>query len=56
MCVCKKHLHAHWTIQALIENAEGQETDLCDIINHETFFKYLTPNCQSEATTYISWN
>ena len=39
-----------------MENAEGQEIVLCDIINHETFFKYLTSNSQSEETTYISWN
>ena len=55
MCCCKKHLHARWSVQALIECASLQNIDISPIENYSTFFQYLTADCNSEATTYLSW-
>ena len=55
MCCCKKHLHARWSIQALIECAAKQSIDISPIGNYTTFFEYLTADCSSESTTYLSW-
>ena len=56
MCVCKKHLHARWGIQALITLANAQKIDLGTISNYTTFFDYLTNTCPSNETTYIDWS
>ena len=45
MCVCKKHLHARWTIKALIANATKQNIHLGNIVDYESFFKHLTSCC-----------
>ena len=55
MCVCKKHLHARWAIQSLIENAGSQNIDLGEISSYETFFQSLTSQCNKSDTTYIAW-
>ena len=55
MCVCKKHLHARWSVAALVSNAKEQEMDL-PFTDYESFFSHLTNQCEKEETTYISWN
>jgi len=55
MCVCKKHLHARWSIQALVNLAEKQQIDIGTIKNYDTFFEYLTELCGKEESTYIDW-
>ena len=42
MCVCKKHLHARWCIQAIIECASQQNIGIGAITSYNTFFEYLT--------------
>ena len=54
--VKKKHLHASWAIQALIECAGKQNIDIGIITDYETFFEYITLNCDKEPTTYVSWS
>ena len=45
MCCCKPHLHARWSISALIECAKKQGIHI-DFDTHDTFFNYLTKDCQ----------
>ena len=55
VCCCKKHLHARWAINALIDCAKAQNLDLDTIESYDTFFEYLTSNCEKETTTYLAW-
>ena len=55
MCCCKKHLHARWSIQVLIECCDKQGINLGSISDYYTFFDYLTENCGSEEITNIPW-
>ena len=55
MCVCKKHLHATWGIQTLINCSAKQGIDLETIRNYESFFEYLSGVCGSEETIYVDW-
>ena len=55
MCCCKKHLHAHWAINALTDCAKAQSLDLDTIESYDTFFEYLTSSCEKETTTYLAW-
>ena len=54
MCCCKLHLHARWSISALIECAKKQGIQI-DFDTYDTFFNYLTKDCQSSESTYIDW-
>ena len=54
MCCCKKHLHAHWAINALTDCAKAQSLDLDTIESYDTFFEYLTSSSAKE-TTYLAW-
>ena len=55
MCVCKKHLHARWSISALIDCASKQKIVL-PFKDYTTFFEYLTSDCTDcRETTYIKW-
>ncbi|XP_066932940.1 uncharacterized protein [Clytia hemisphaerica] len=56
MCCCKKHLHARWSIKALIDNCNKQKIDLGDVKDYSSFFTCLTKKCgKEEESTYISW-
>ena len=56
MCCCKLHLHARWTIQAIITCATELHMEL-PFSNYSTFFEFLTKDCTKdpESTTYIPW-
>ena len=55
-CVAaKKHLHACWSIQALVQCATKQQVDLNSVDSYDAFFDYVTGSCEAESTTYISW-
>ena len=55
VCVCKKHLHAQWAVQALIDCSRKQHINLRTITSYESFFQYLYADCHQEEKTYISW-
>ena len=55
MPVCRKHGHARWTVQALINCTSIQNMDIGNIKHYNTFFQYLTSNYETEDTTYIDW-
>ena len=54
MCCCKLHLHARWSIEALVNSAHEQKIDI-PFSNYATFFDILTRNCEKHPTAYISW-
>lgn len=54
MCCCKKHLHASWAINALIDCEKAQSLDLDTTESYDTFFEYLNSSCEKE-TTYLAW-
>ena len=56
MCVCKKHPHARWLIQALISCCIQQSINLGQISDYSTFFIYLLSNCHQESSTYLNWD
>ena len=55
MCCCKKHLHACWSVQALISCSEKQKISLQEIDNYDSFFAYLYQDCPKDDLTYINW-
>ena len=55
MCCCKKHLHARWSIKALLECAKLKNVEL-PFTDYKTFFEYLNSDCESCDTTYVSWD
>lgn len=55
MCCCKKHLHARWSVQALISCSEKQKISLQEIDNYDSFFAYLYQDCPKDDLTYINW-
>ena len=55
MCCCKLHLHARWSINALLDCCKLQSIDLGQINDYYSFFDYITSDCQKETTTYVSW-
>ena len=54
MCCCKLHLHARWSINALLDICKKQDLEL-SFDSYETFFNNLTQNCAKDNLTYISW-
>ena len=46
MCVCKTHLHARWSIQALIDCLKKKNIAI-PFKNYETFFEFVTADCES---------
>ncbi|XP_066925552.1 uncharacterized protein [Clytia hemisphaerica] len=56
MCVCKKHLHARRSIDALIKVCEKQLIVLDEINDYYSFFNYMNRECTDcETAGYISW-
>lgn len=54
MCCCKVHLHARWSLGALIESSAKQNITLC-FEDYYSFFEVLTADCQPEEYTHVSW-
>ena len=55
VCCCKLHLHARWSIKALIGCTEKQQIAL-DFHDYKIFFEFLTRDCPSVEDTYIHWD
>ena len=55
MCCCLLHLHARWSINAIIQCAKEQSIPLESFDSYTTFFKALTEQCSNHDYTYISW-
>ena len=55
MCCCKLHVHACWSINALLECGKLQSTNLRPVKDYCRFFSYLSENCRKESTTHLSW-
>ena len=51
---CKKHLHARWSVKALLDCAKLQNINL-PFTSYASFFDFLNENCQNSATTYLNW-
>ena len=56
MCCCKKHLHARWSIQSLIDLTNKQKIELGPVTDYYSFFTFLTQDCGESETTYIPWD
>ena len=46
--------HPQWSIQALINCSKKHNVEL-PFFDYNSFFQYLTVECQSDDRTYISW-
>ena len=55
MCCCKKHLHARWSIKALLDCAKEQNISL-PFSSYTTFFDFLNEDCEKSETTYLKWS
>ena len=55
MCCCKMHLHARWSITAFIKCCEKEGIDIGSITDYESFFNWLTKDCETSDNAYISW-
>ena len=55
MCCCKLHLHARWSVKALVSCCMNNNIDIGNINNYDTFFSTLTEGCESDPNTYIDW-
>ena len=55
MCCGKLHLHVQWSIDALLECCRLQSIDLGQVNDYYSFFDHITPGCEKETTTYVSW-
>ena len=51
----KKHLHARWSIKALIDCAKQQHISL-PFTSYKTFFEFLNEDCEKLETTYLPWS
>ena len=54
MCCCKLHLHARWSIKALISLLTKQEIAFPPQ-DYDGFFNFLYEQCTKEEYTYICW-
>ena len=54
MCCCKNHLHARWSVAALLKLCEKEEIEV-PFSDYESFFKHLHADCPTDSLTYISW-
>lgn len=54
MCCCKIHLHARWSINAMITLLSKQQIDF-PVHNYNSFFTYLYEKCDKDNDAYISW-
>ena len=52
MCCSKLHLHARWTVGAMIQCANNQKIDLT-FVDYSPFFNYLTQNCSPGSSSYL---
>ena len=50
MCVSKKHLHGHWSIQAFV-NCLRKKNISIPFKNYDKFFEYVTAECKSDKVT-----
>ena len=56
MCCCKKHLHARWVINAIIECGKKNNIPL-PFGDYSSFFSNLSRNCvNAPTTTYLPWS
>lgn len=55
MCCCKLHLHARWTVDAILKSAEKQEIDL-PFTDYASFFEHITANCPDSSVAYLNWS
>ena len=55
ICCCLLHLHARWSINAIIQCAKKQNIPLESFDSYTMFFKALTEQCSNHDYTYISW-
>ena len=53
ICCCKEHLHARWSVAALIECSEKNSINL-EFNKYDNFFSYLIKGCQTLPTTHIN--
>ena len=49
------HLHARWSITAFIKCCEKEGIDIGSITDYESFFNWLTKDCETSDNAYISW-
>ena len=54
MCCCKMHVHARWSIKALVSLLEKQKIPF-PVNDYDSFFAYLYQECNKEQHTYIAW-
>jgi len=56
VCCCKTHLHARWSIKALVSCCNAQNISLQgEVSSYDSFFDHIYKDCQPEDTTYINW-
>ena len=54
VCCCKTHLHARWSIKALITCCLNQNIAVGGVTSYDSFFQYIYKDCPTEHT-YVSW-
>ena len=54
MCCCKIHLHARWSITALIECSKKKKINIY-FDSYESFFQHIWKDCEKSSTAYINW-
>ena len=55
VCCCKLHLHARWTINALLACLRKHGLDPKEFSDYYSFFEYLTADCVKDEHAHISW-
>ena len=56
VCCCKLHLHARWSVNALIKSGKKQNIDIGLLNDYSSFFNFITSECPTEDQAYISWD
>ena len=56
MCCCEKHLHAQWSIKALIDLCHAQSIDTGTVLDYYPFFDLMTKHCEPAETSHVSWD
>lgn len=55
MCRCKVHVHARWSIRAMIALLKSQDIEF-PVQNYNDMFTYLYQQCSKNDISYISWD
>jgi len=55
MYCCKIHLHARWSINALLELCKKQSIDLGLVHDYYSFFTFNSSDCENDTITHMSW-